>query len=115
MKKWFMVAVLGLSFSVAQANDVNEICEGVAEFAGEILDARKAGLSRNLSFEVVKESVADLQGEERQLVSALLNEVVDAVYDLDGSDIATKNNQEAKIFKSTFVQSFDEECRKELR
>ena len=118
MKKWLLSLALSAALVApvaASANEVNELCRTVGEFAGEILDARKAGLSRSESLGVVRESVSDLKGEERQLVSGLLSEVVNGVYDLPASDIATSNATEARVYKQAFVSGFDAECRKELR
>lgn len=118
MKNWFLALFMGASLMMpvtASANEVNELCQSLGEFAGEILDGRKEGLSRSEAMGIVRESVSDLRGEEKQMVNELLTGVVQSVYELSPSEIATSNASEARVFKREFAKGFDIECRKQLR
>lgn len=113
MKKWFLSLFVGMSLFMpitASANDLRTLCQSASEFAGGILDARKAGVQYADALNVVDPIVASLNGAEKQVFGSLLRGMVGIVYSLPASQVYFQHQADSDTFKRNFVRSLNMEC-----
>lgn len=113
MKKWFLTLFISVPLLIpvtASANELNTLCRSVSEFAGAILDARKAGVHNTDALNVVEQSIVGLNGAEKQVFGGLLRGAVQIVYGLPSSQVHFKHKTDSDTFRRNFVNSLNAEC-----
>ncbi|AUZ05643.1 hypothetical protein ADP71_22550 [Vitreoscilla sp. C1] len=113
MKKWLLTLYVSMSLLMpmtASANELSALCRSASDFAGGILDARKAGVHNTDALNVVEQITAGLNGSEKQIFGNLLRGMVGIVYSLPSSQVHFKHKTDSDTFRRNFVNSLHVEC-----